>query len=189
MSPLRIAALVGTVLVLLGLFTGAMLCFQLYTVGSDSMADTLQRGDRIVVEKISRLLDREPTVGEIVVMRYPLNPAEVYIKRIVGVPGDRVRIVNKRLYRNGAVVEEAYAKHVSRFVDSYRDNFPSTPNFPVSAVVAEMLQKHVQGSEVVVPQGKYFVLGDNRDDSADSRYWGFISKGDIIARPLIFHAP
>jgi signal peptidase I len=187
MSPLRIAALLGTVMVLLCFCAGAILCFQLYSVGSDSMADTLPRGDRILVEKISARLGRDPKVGDIVVHRYPLNRAETFIKRIVGVPGDRVRIVNKQLYRNGAPVPEQYVKHMTSYVDSYRDNFPSIPKIPLPPLATEMLQEHVQAGEVVVPQGKYFVLGDNRDNSSDSRYWGFISRSDIIGRLLIVY--
>jgi signal peptidase I len=154
---------------------------------SASMADTLLPGDRILVEKISVRLGREPGFGDIVAHRYPINPVEAFMKRIVGLPGDRLRIVNKQLYRNGAAVVEPYAKHVTRYVDAYRDNFPSTPNMALPPAGAEMLQNHVQAGEVVVPKGKYFVLGDNRDDSLDSRYWGFISKGDIIGRPLMVY--
>jgi len=187
MSPLRIAALLGTVMVLLCFCAGAILCFQPYSVGSESMADTVRAGDRILVDKISARLGREPKVGDIVVHRYPLNRAETFIKRIVGVPGDRLRIVNKQLYRNGSPVAEQYVKHMTSYVDSYRDNFPSIPRIRLVPAAAEMLQKHVQAGEVVVPQGWYFVLGDNRDYSLDSRYWGFISRSDIIGRPLLVY--
>jgi signal peptidase I len=153
------------------------------------MADTLKVGDRILVEKIGARLGREPKFGDIVVLRYPVNRAETFIKRIVGVPGDRLRLVNKQLYRNGAPVAEQYVKHVTSYVDSYRDNFPSIqmPKMPLPPGAVEMLRDHVQAGEVVVPKGKYFVLGDNRDDSSDSRYWGFISKSDVIGRPLLVY--
>jgi signal peptidase I len=186
-SPLRITALLGTVLLLLCFFAGVILCFHAYSIGSDSMADTVMAGDRILVETIGARLGREPKFDDIVVHRYPLNRAETYVKRIVGVPGDRLRIVNKQLYRNGAAVAERYAKHMTSYTDAYRDNFPSIPKMPLSPAVSEMLREHVQAGEVVVPKGKYFVLGDNRDDSADSRYWGFISKSDIIGRPLMVY--
>lgn len=187
MTPLRIAALLATVLILLCFFTGAILCFRLYVIPTSSMEDTILRGDRVLVEKVSPLLGREPRVGDIVAHLYPLNSAEVYVKRIVGVPGDRLRIVNKHLYRNGAAAAEPYAKHVTNYVDAYRDNFPSTPNIRLPPVAVEMLRDNVQAGEVVIPQGKYFVLGDNRDYSSDSRYWGFISKSDIIGRPLMVY--
>jgi signal peptidase I len=93
------------------------------------------------------------------------NPVEVFTKRIVGVPGDRLRIVNKQLYRNGAAAAEPYAKHATSYVDAFRDNFPSSTNMPRLAPVATaMLRDNVQAGEVVVPPGKYFVLGDNRDE-------------------------
>jgi signal peptidase I len=187
MSPPRIAALIGTVLVSLGVVVGASLCFRPYVLGSDSMADTLLPGDHALVETLDARLGREPRFGDIVAHRYPLNPTQVYCKRIVGVPGDRLRIVDKQLIRNGAAVAEPYAKHVSSFIDSYRDNLPAIPKMPVSIEVVEMLRDHVQAGELVVPPGKYFVLGDNRDDSSDSRYWGFISKGDIVGRPFLVY--
>jgi len=184
-SPLKIVALRGTVVLLLFFSVGVLMSFRFYAVGSAAMEDTLLPGDRILVDKIGVVLGREPKFGDIVVMRYPLNPKEVWVKRIVAVPGDRLRIVNKQLYRNGAAVAEPYAKHASAYIDSYRDNFPSTPGMRLPAVAAEMLLDHVQAGEVVVPRGKYFVLGDNRDDSSDSRYWGFISNSDIIGRSLM----
>jgi signal peptidase I len=186
-TPLRIVALLGTVLVALCLFTGAVLGFGLYMQPSTSMEDTLLRGDRILAEKIGARFGREPKFGDIVVHLYPINRAERFVKRIVGLPADRLRIVNKQLYRNGVAVAEPYIKHATTYMDAYRDNFPSTPKMVLPAAVSEMLQDHVEAGEVVVPKGKYFVLGDNRDFSADSRYWGFISKSDIIARPLMIY--
>jgi signal peptidase I len=172
---------------LLCLFAGVVLCFHLYSLRSESMADTLLPGDRILVEKIGVRLGREPKFGDLVAHRYPLNPAETYVKRIVGVPGDRLRIVNKQLYRNGAVAVEPYVKHASIYVDSYRDNFPSIPKMALPPAAGLMLRDDVLAGELAVPSGKYFVLGDNRDDSSDSRYWGFISRSDIIGRPLMVY--
>lgn len=168
-------------------FVGFFFCFQPYSIASVSMEDTVLRGDHVLVDKISARLGREPKFGDIVAHQYPLNPAEVYTKRIVGVPGDRLRIVNKQFYRNGAAVVEPYAKHITGYVDAYRDNFPSIPNGPLAPAAVAMLQENVQAGEVVVPRSKYFVLGDNRDDSADSRYWGFISKREIIGRLAIVY--
>jgi len=188
-SPLRRAALVGAVLVLVCICAGVSLCLQPYVLPSASMEDTLLPGDRILVEKLGVRMGGEPKFGEIVVHRYPPNRAETFMKRIVGVPGDRLRLVSKQLYRNGAAVAEPYVKHLTNYVDDYRDNFPAVPNsimrMPAGAI--EMLRDHVQAGELVVPKGKYFVLGDNRDDSLDSRYWGFISKSDIIGRPLLVY--
>jgi signal peptidase I len=160
-----------------------------YRVPSAGMANTIVVGDSILAESLSWKLGRAPRAGDVVEFRYPIDHNEIFIKRVVGVPGDRIRIVNKQLYRNGVPVNEPYAIHASPYVDSYRDNFPSAPNdqsLPPSA--ADMLQNHIRNGEVVVPPGKYFVMGDNRDNSLDSRYWGFVSRAEITASPLMIYA-
>ncbi len=151
------------------------------------MEDTLQIGDRVLVERITAYLGRHPKRDEVVAFEYPVDRSQKYFKRVVGIPGDRLHIANKRLYRNGVVVEEPYAQHKTAYVDDYRDNFPSPPNAQVLEPGGRMLEENVRGGEVVIPPGKYFVLGDNRDLSLDSRYFGFISQGDVIGRPIVVY--
>jgi signal peptidase I len=109
------------------------------------------------------------------------------VKRVFGVPGDHIRVAGKIVYRNGAALKQPYAVHKTDYVDSYRDNFPSEPNNPFTDAAREMLKNQVVNGELVVPDGKYFVLGDNRDMSLDSRYWGFVGSGDLIGKPLLIY--
>jgi signal peptidase I len=157
---------------------------QAFSIPSAAMENTLLVGDSVLVQRWPK-----PTAvrGEVIAFPYPINPHEDYVKRIVGVPGDRLRIVNKTLYRNGAPAIEPYAIHQTTYIDAYRDNFPSQPNFPLQRPAQDMLASHVVNSEVVVPPGKYFVLGDNRDDSLDSRYFGFVDAVTILGRPILIY--
>ncbi len=145
-----------------------LICYP-YAVSAGSMRGTLLPGDRIVVESATWNLGRSPEVGDVVVIRYPVDERQRFIKRVVALPGDRIRIQDKRLYRNGQPVDESYAIHMASGQEPVRDNFP------------------VQGGEVLVPDGHYFVLGDNRDDSLDSRYWGFISRRQIVGSPVLIY--
>ena len=103
-------------------------------------------------------------------------------------PGDRIKIVQKRVFRNGTSLEEPYATHKTDYMDAYRDNFPGEPNTSfVVAPALEMLKNNLSHGEIVVPDGNYFVLGDNRDNSLDSRYWGFVPRGDILGKPFLVY--
>ena len=163
------------------------LCIRPFVMPTVSMEDTLLPGDKILVETVSLHLGRPPVRGDVVVLRYPVNHRDVFIKRIAGVPGDRLRIVNKRLFINGARVDEPYVSHKTEYVDAYRDNFPSQPNVLLYPQGQEMLDQNVKNGEVVVPAGKYFVLGDNRDSSLDSRYWGFVSRAELMGKPVLIY--
>jgi signal peptidase I len=163
---------------------GFFTLFGIYQMPTGSMEKTLLIGDHIAVLKTH---GRPPTRGELVVHYYPVNRKDVFVKRVVGVPGDRVRIRNKQLFINGTEATEPYAEHLTEYVDSYRDNFPSNPTVPLYPQAMEMLNKNVADGEVVVPAGRYFVLGDNRDSSLDSRYWGFIEDSDIIGTPKMIY--
>jgi signal peptidase I len=164
------------------------LCFEAYSMPTASMEKTLLQNESILVERASFRLGRMPRRDELVTFRYPVDPKQVFVKRVAGVPGDRLKLVNKQLFRNGSVVVEPYASHVTNNVDAFRDNFPAEPNSQLSPPALDMLQHDVRNGEVIVPAGKYFVLGDNRDNSLDSRYWGFVAADEIIGRPFLIYA-
>ncbi|HXB67665.1 MAG TPA: signal peptidase I [Candidatus Acidoferrales bacterium] len=157
---------------------------QAFVIPTGSMEDTLLIGDRILVQRFPK---PSPERGDVIVFVYPIDRDQTQMKRVIGAPGDHIRISEKIVYRNGAALKEPYAVHRTAYVDSYRDNFPSEPNIRLADAAREMIEKHVVNGELVVPGGKYFVLGDNRDNSFDSRYWGFVSSADLIGKPLVIY--
>ena len=186
-----------TVTIILLLFATTSLV-QAFVIPSASMENSLLIGDHVLVDKLiyapsgsvsSHILPyRDVKRGDVIVFRYPLQIKEDYVKRAIGVPGDHIRLVNKQLYLNGHPVNEPYVKHTTSYIDSYRDNFPSAePNSPLPPSARDMLENHVVNGELVVPPGFLFAMGDNRDDSADSRYWGFVPRENIEGTPLIIY--
>jgi len=167
---------------------------QAFVVPSGSMEGTLLVGDHLFVDKlvyspsgpVSRHLlpYREVRRGDVIVFKYPLDVKTNYVKRVVGVPGDRVRLVDQRVFVNGRALNEPYAIHTLPYPDHYRDNFPAEPNVQLPEAALRMLRENVVNGELVVPAGQYFALGDNRDNSLDSRYWGFVPRENIIGQPL-----
>ncbi len=184
-----------SIVILMYLF-GTTMIVQGFVVPSSSMDGTLKVGDHLFVDKLvysppgsitGHLLPYEDVRrGDIIVFRYPLNPTLTYVKRAVGVPGDRIRIVNKQLWLNGKPAKEPYVQHITSYVDSYRDFFPSEPQgFTLPERALEMLARHTRDGELIVPPGNYFAMGDNRDNSEDSRYWGFVPRENIVGKPLV----
>jgi len=157
---------------------------QAFVIPTGTMEDTLLVGDRILVQRLPK---PSPARGDIVVFVDPVERRQVFVKRVIGAPGDHIRISDKTVYRNGKPLNEPYAVHKTDYVESLRDNFPGEPSFGVLPPGLEVLEKHVAHGEVIVPDGSYFVLGDNRDFSFDSRYWGFITVDDVIGRPLLIY--
>lgn len=175
-----------------------------YVVPTGSMEKTILVGDHLIVDKlafakpgpISRyLLPYEtPKRGDIIAFRYPVDISTVFVKRVIGAPGDRIRIVNQQLYRNGAAVREPYVWHSRPFADSFQTDFPLNASFTDTnpdkrreALQRDMLDNHVVNGEVVVPDNTYFAMGDNRDNSLDSRYWGFVPRENIIGKPVLIY--
>jgi signal peptidase I len=111
------------------------------------------------------------------------------VKRVIGVPGDRVRMIRGRVYVDRQPVSEPFAVHKFRNTDDYRDNFPTGQYLSPSVEAGWYLQmrKLVDDGELIVPADSYFVLGDNRDDSLDSRYWGFVPRENVIGTPLLIY--
>ncbi|MCB9385019.1 MAG: signal peptidase I [Bryobacterales bacterium] len=168
-----------------------------YVIPTGSMEGTLLVGDHLVVDKVSyapedallgSLLPHQPIErGAIIVFRYPLNLEESYVKRVIGMPGDRIRIQDKQVFLNGSPLDEPYAQHVdSRRID-YRDDFPAAAPVWIEDRARAMLKEHVQNGELVVPPGHYFALGDNRDNSSDSRFWGLVPRENIYGKPLLVY--
>jgi signal peptidase I len=185
-----------TVTIILLLF-GTTSLVQAFVIPTGSMEDTLLIGDHLLVDKlayspagrISRniLPYREVKRGDIIVFRYPIDIRQTFVKRAIGVAGDHIKLMDKKLVLNGKAVDEPYVYHKTEYIDSYRDNFPSDPNVHVSEPAIDMLMNHVKDGEVIVPPGFVFAMGDNRDSSLDSRYWGFVPRDNIIGKPLIIY--
>jgi signal peptidase I len=180
----------GPFLVVLGLLVAinllalnSLLFGQLFSIPTGSMEPTIFAGDRVFVMRpvFSGAVRR----GDVVAILYPVDQKQTFLKRVVGMPGDRIKVVNKNLWINSKQVSEPYIEHNTEYIDAYRDNFPTAePQMEIAMHAMGMLKQNVVNGEVVVPAGNYFVLGDNRDQSLDSRYWGFASDADLLGRPL-----
>ncbi|MBV9301753.1 MAG: signal peptidase I [Acidobacteriaceae bacterium] len=188
-----------TVTILLLLF-GTTTLVQAFVIPTGSMEDTLLIGDHLLVDKLAYapqgsiskyvLPYEEPKHGDIIVFRYPADISQTFVKRVIGVPGDRLKMVNRNIYRNGVLLNEPYVYHKFQY-DAYRDNFPGEPTQfgerLQDQLQRDMLENHVVNGEVVVPPNSYFAMGDNRDNSLDSRYWGFVPRDNIIGKPLLIY--
>jgi signal peptidase I len=149
---------------------------QAFKIPSGSMLDTLLIGDHLLVNKFLYgtripftdkvvLPVQEPADGDVIVFEFPEDTSKDFIKRIVGVPGDVLEMKDKVLYRNGQKLDEPYIKHTDPNIQARRDNF----------------------GPVTVPPGKYFAMGDNRDESYDSRFWGFVDKDKIRGKAWVIY--
>jgi signal peptidase I len=153
---------------------------QAFKIPSGSMEPTLEIGDHILVNKfiygikipfthLSFGAWEQPKRGDVIVFIYPLEPEKDFIKRVVGVPGDTVKIVNKKLLINGAEAQDPHAV--------YKED----------TLLPGDTQKRDNFGPITVPPGKIFVLGDNRDRSLDSRFWGFVPQEDVKGKAFIIY--
>lgn len=165
------------------------------------MEKTVLVGDHIVVDKlvyarpgvISKyfLPYAEPKHGDIVVFQSPAERGMVLVKRLIGAPGDHIKLVDQKLFRNGVEIREPYVFH-GPVMDSFQVNYPppagALTQFSLTSQqysgVEEMLTKDVVNGELVIPPGHYFMMGDNRENSLDSRYWGLVPRDNIIGKPV-----
>ncbi len=150
---------------------------QAFKIPSGSMLQTLQIGDHLLVSKFAygvkvpftniMVFEREgPRHGDVIVFEFPEDPSKDFIKRVIGLPGDVIEVREKQVFRNGVLLEETYVQHVdSSKTVPRRDNF----------------------GPVMVPENKYFVMGDNRDESYDSRFWGFVERKTIAGKAFILY--
>jgi signal peptidase I len=187
-----------TITILILLF-GTSTIAQPFVIPTSSMHNTLLTGDHLIVDKLAyappgpvsrHLLPYEDVKrGDIIVFRHPTLITVDYVKRVIGIPGDHIKLVNKQVFVNGKPLNEPYTIHLDNTMN-YRDNFPQgEPDFVADPKMLEradaMLREDVVNGELVVPQDSYFAMGDNRDNSLDSRYWGLVPRVNIMGKPLI----
>ncbi len=167
------------VAVLLALFIRAFVV-QAFKIPSGSMLDTLQIGDHILVNKfiygvklpfsdIVIIPIKHPQREDIIVFKFPEDPRKDFIKRVIGVPGDVIEIKDKRLYVNHQLFERDYAIHKD------------------SRILPGNVQPRDNFGPITVPEGKLFVMGDNRDQSYDSRFWGFVDYKAVKGKAFIIY--
>ena len=199
-TPLESFSSICVVLVI-GLFTMSGLA-QNFVIPSGSMEKTLLVGDHVLVDRMTFASPtrwapfvhyREPQRGDVIVFRKPNpeTPDLILVKRLIGLPGDRIHLDHGIVYLNGVRQEEPHALIPSQSNDPQDSYTPSRDDFPAlgappgaTAVWSEEIASHLAGGDLVVPPGNVFAMGDNRDHSADSRYWGFVPRGNILGRPL-----
>jgi signal peptidase I len=188
-------SLLATVVIAVFVITYIVQAFQIPSV---SMENTLLIGDYLLVDKLcyggggggSLLIPYRPIRrGDIIVFHYPVNPSQHFVKRVIGVPGDRIHLVNKRVFVNGVPLAEPYVRYYKPERNFFRDDFPRLDVLDpgINADWWVQMPKLVEDGQLIVPVGHYFAMGDNRDDSSDSRYWGFVPRENIVGRPLLIY--
>ncbi|HUX68247.1 MAG TPA: signal peptidase I [Terriglobales bacterium] len=177
---------------------------QPFDIPSASMQNTLLIGDHLLADRVrlsppaawaADLLPYRPLRhGDIVVFLATRNdvslgttPGTHIVKRLIGLPGDHIKLVHGAVVRNGVTLVEPYAIRTGGY-EPARDDWPNAgPLFEMAPGWQAALPQYVHDGELVVPPGEYFCMGDNRDDSLDSRYWGFVPQANMIGRPSVIY--
>jgi signal peptidase I len=171
---------------------------QPFRIPSESMERTLLVGDFLLVNKATfapqgnwgwLIPYREVERGDVVVFHFPPDPPEHVVKRVIGVPGDHIHLENGLAWVNGRRLDEPWAVFEPAYPDDFRDSFP-TQLYTDPGVDPRWwmeMRREVREGDLVVPDGEYFVLGDNRNFSRDSRYWGFVPRDNIVGRPFVIY--
>lgn len=174
--------------------------FEPFRIPSKSMVPTLLVGDFVLVSKFSyglrlpithtKILDTgEPERGDVAVFRYPVNPDEDYIKRIIGLPGDKITYRDEQLYVNGKPVPRKelglYDGPDADVYDQMRLFMERLPGAEPHKMLHVVGRRGPQVINVTVPEGKYFAMGDNRDNSSDSRVWGFVPEHNLVGQAFM----
>lgn len=193
------------VTVILAIF-GTTFVVQAFKIPTGSMENTLLIGDHLLVNKFAFAWPRGPLASllpyrrihhdDIVVFKYPgpaedaQEPGEYFVKRVIGLPGDRIRVFHRKVYVNGKEVKEPFVRN--SYPNELRpgDDFPPLTWGEMAGATAPWraeFQNYVKNGQLVVPKNDYFVMGDNREESWDSRFWGFVPRKLISGRPLVIY--
>jgi signal peptidase I len=174
-------------------------CVQPFRIPSESMESTLLVGDFLLVDKQSASPNTdgspglEPAAdihrGDIIVFHDPVDTTLHLIKRVIGLPGDHLRLHAGRVFINGRPLVEPYAVYRPSPPDNFRDNFPrfQSADPEIDSHWWIRMRSLIDNGELIIPTGNYFVMGDNRNDSEDSRYWGFVPREAIVGKPLVIY--
>ena len=188
-------SLAGTVVIAVFVITFVVQAFQ---IPSESMMNTLLVGDYLLVNKLcyggtgpgDHVMPYQKIArGDVIVFHYPVDPQQHFVKRVIGLPGDKLRLVNKQVWINGKALQEPYVRYLDPPNNMFRDNFPRL-DIPAIGLEGKWwleMRKLVDDGQLIIPEGHYFVMGDNRDNSQDSRFWGFVPRENIIGRPLVIY--
>jgi signal peptidase I len=193
-----VESLLVTILIVL---FGTTFIVQTFKIPSPSMERTLLVGDYLLVNKFifgghgawyEKVLPyRDIRHGDVIVFKFPYDDHQHYVKRVIGMPGDRIRIADQKVYVNGAMITEPYVVHDPTSDDPFGDDFPPITHQVYDPMVrpewAADIYNHIVDGELVVPQDEYFAMGDNRDHSWDCRYWGFVRRDAIMGRPVVIY--